>query len=501
MDQAQGAVTASSPAAAEAGAEILRCGGNAVDAAVVTALASCVADPCNTGLGGYGGHMVVGPPGVAPTCVDFNMWVKPGASPPSAALPKFGPAATAIPNVVAGLSAALRRFGSMTWQEVVEPAHRLAESGVDSNGTTSRAFAEADDEPLIAECFAFDNAARSREPSFRFRQPALASTLARLAESGPDWFYQGPIGDLACQALQDAGHEISRADWRDAPQAVIVEPAARCDLDHVSLFSAPLGTSGSASMFATVAAGRAAGLAHGFDTAPAVVAWADALASMWSYRFGTPHGNDFDRISIEQWIGTALSYRQSVSIPQSVGHTCHLNVAAPDGTLVAMTLTHGPSWFGARWGVPGTGVIMNSGMHLLTSAAAKTKGERAYAVTNMAPTIASAGGARIAIGCPGARRIPTIVGLVLARHLFAGAPLQEAIATGRFHAESRERVSVERERWSGTVENALRAVFDGLEDEDWRSYYGPLTAIRRNRDGALEVGLDDRTTSGFAARI
>jgi len=75
-----GAVTASSSAAAEAGVAILRQGGNAVDAAVATALASCVADGCNTGLGGYGGHMVVGPVWGDPVSIDFNMWVPASAA-------------------------------------------------------------------------------------------------------------------------------------------------------------------------------------------------------------------------------------------------------------------------------------------------------------------------------------------------------------------------------------------------------------------------------------
>ena len=68
-------VTASSAAAAEVGAQILRSGGNAVDAAVATALASCVADPGNTGIGGYGGHMIVAPADSEPVCIDFNMWL------------------------------------------------------------------------------------------------------------------------------------------------------------------------------------------------------------------------------------------------------------------------------------------------------------------------------------------------------------------------------------------------------------------------------------------
>ena len=99
-------------------------------------------------------------------------------------------------------------------------------------------------------------------------------------------------------------------------------------------------------------------------------------------------------------------------------------------------------------------------------------------LSHMCPSIAQlADGASLAIGCPGARRIPTIIGLVLARHLFGGIPLQEAVARGRFHAETQLRATLEQARWSSEVLNALRSGFEVVEDEDPSLYYGPLTPI------------------------
>lgn len=499
MEKSRGVVTASSAAAAKVGADIMRAGGNAVDAAVATAFASCVADPCNTGLGGYGGHMIVAPPDGQPICIDFNTWMDADLARPSAPPQRFGVASTAMPSVVAGLAAAMSRYGSLTWADVVEPARLLAEQGVESNETTHAAFSEVADEAFLSECFVFDAGAKGAARFSRFRQPALADTLAKLSSEGPGWFYEGPVGDQACRIFQGAGHTISRADWRDASQAVIVEPASRWDVAGRSFFSAPLGTSGSASLFATIAAGRAAGTAHGFDSVPASVAWAEALASIWTYRFGTPGGNDLDDVPMDRWIDLALAHRAIGPIPPSAGHTCHLNVAAADGTLVAMTLTHGPSWFGARWAVPGTGVIMNGGMHVLAAAQPRKKGKRAYAVTNMAPTIARHGPMSIAIGCPGARKIPSNIGLALTHHMFGSANLQDSIAKGRFHAESLDRVSLEKDRNPALLGEALAGAFKVVEDEDPHLYYGPLTAIARAQDGALSVGLDDRKMAGFAA--
>lgn len=487
-----GAVTASTRAAAEAGGSVLEAGGNAVDAAVATALASCVADPCNTGLGGYGGHMVVAEPGAEPVTLDFNMWIpreNAGSAVPTGAR---GPAASVIPNVVAGLERALAEWGTLNWAAASAPALALAKDGVEADDTIRAAFGRNEGAAFLDECF--ETETRPGDGLLaRFRQPLLAATLEQMTSEGPRWFYEGPVGDAATAILRNAGHRITTGHWRRAPEAVILQPAPRLDIDGVTLASAPLGTSGSLSMFATVAAGAGIARAQPLDTPQAVVAWARALAASWSYRFGTVEGNAASADGIEAWLARALAFRQSVTAPPATGHTCHLNACDARGALVAMTLTHGPSWFGARWAVPETGVIMNAGGALL-AAVPKLVGPRAYGITNMAPTIArTPDGGRLAIGTPGGRRIPTIVGLALVRHLFGGLDLEQAIRRGRFHAESHDLITLEVGRWDDGV--AAAGPFRKVGAESGESYYGPCSAIARAADGALEIGLDDRWPS------
>jgi gamma-glutamyltranspeptidase len=490
-------VTASSEAAAEAGARVLRQGGNAVDAAVATALAGCVADPGNTGIAGYGGHMIVAPVGRAPECVDFNMWLP--AEWPMASLRRVyangSPDVTAVPNVVAGLSLALEQFGSMSWSAVLEPAIELADSGVAANATSARGFKDVEGAAFVKDCFVFEPLDSSE--GFRFRQPALAATLRALAKEGPQWLYDGPVARVACEVLRNAGSPITLREWAGAPKAATIVPPAKLDLPRGTLYSAPLGTSGSASLFATVAAGSALLDKSVSETPDSVAAWARAIAGMWSYRFGTAGGNDFSDTTIEQWLERALGFEPAYSLAPSVGHTAHLNACDDAGTLVAVTLTHGQAMFGGRWAVPDTGVIMNAGMHLLTAADPLPVNGRYYAVTNMNPTVARLDdGSAIAIGCPGARRIPTSVGLVLARHLAGGLSLQQAVSRGRFHAETVALASVEMDRWDAATIDALHRSFATVEDEGPR---GPLTAIRREIDGTLSFGLDDRVGQGFVA--
>ena len=138
---------------------------------------------------------------------------------------------------------------------------------------------------------------------------------------------------------------------------------------------------------------------------------------------------------------------------------------------------------------------MNAGMHLLTTANPVSANDVLYAVTNMSPAISrSNDGSSLAIGCPGARRIPTTIGLVIARHLFRGIPLQEAVSRGRFHAETGAAASIETSRWDSAVVDALRLGFQKVKDDQPP---GALTAIRRERDGAISFGLDDRCSKGY----
>ncbi len=480
-----GAVTASSAEAAEAGETILCAGGNAVDAAVATALASCVTDPCNTGLGGYGGHMVIAQDG-PPICVDFNAWTPAGTE---ASAPRAGIGASTAPSVVAGLSVALDRFGSMDWAQVSAPAIALAERGVKTNAATSRAFDQAKGAAVLAECFVFDETAAG----VTFRQPLLAKTLRTLADQGAGWFYHGPNAELGSRLLSDNGRPVTPDQWRNAVDAVGVASAPSLRVGDTVLYSAPLRTSGSPCMFATAAAGAGIAECQKLGSPAAVAEWARTMASIWSYRFGTETGNAFENIALEQWVAVAIGFHEPASPRLGTGHTCHLNAADSRGGRVALTLTHGPRWFGARWALPDTGIVMNLGGAMFGIPGPVDGEGRRYGVTNMSPTLAmSDNGAQIAIGCPGGKRIPGIVATALVRHLFAGFGLQEAISLGRFHAEDLSRTTLETGRWDQATRDALGDVFAAVGDEKPEEYYGPLTAIAYDPDGAVSLGLDDR---------
>ena len=499
---AGGAVTGSSADAVEAGIATLGAGGNAVDAAVAAGLASCVADPCNTGIGGYGGHMMVRAQGGGFQCVDFNMWAPPALRTEGLrrSYPDEGPEASCVPNVVAGLARALTELGTIGWDQASAPAIALARDGVVANDTTARAFAGYRDHRFVAECFEIEERSTGAgRPRMTFRQPALARTLEAMAENGPGWFYDGPIADAACARFKHAGVPILANDWAEAPASVALVRPPGLELGGKRIVSAPLGTSGSACMFATVVACERVAKTAGLASPAGMVRLAELMAATWQFRFATPNGNDLDGVAIADWVARALAHPLGAArLAPAGGHTCHLNVMDAAGAAVALTFTHGPRWFGGAWAIPETGVVMNGGMHLFNWQAPVAKSGRAYAVTNMAPTLVEDSTATlIAIGCPGARRIPSIVGLALGRHLFDEAPLEAAVNAGRLHTEDARTVSVEVARLGHDVRASLEARFQQTVEENWRHYYGPLTAIRRENGGRLSVALDDRETPGF----
>lgn len=208
-----GLVTARHPLAAAAGRELLRAGGNAVDAAIATILATGVVHPFATGLGGGGLLTVCGPDdGAASQTLDYRAEAPAAASPtcfelagePSVGLlgwagvagraNEIGPRSVGVPGTVTGLLAAHDRFGRAPWSDIVGPALVLARSGFETDWYAAMMQASHLEElgryAPTARAFLRDGRFPYRPAMVgdgdRFRQPALAATLADLAAHGPD---------------------------------------------------------------------------------------------------------------------------------------------------------------------------------------------------------------------------------------------------------------------------------------------------------------------------
>ena len=218
-----GMVVSSTEAASRAGVEIMKSGGNAVDAAVATALALAVTHPAAGNIGG-GGFMLIRMADGRTVTIDYRetapaaafreMYLDDkGNVVPKASL--IGHLAVGVPGTVAGLALALEKYGAMKWRDVIEPARRLADDGILITEHLARSLESAKVLQYFPETRrVFLKNGKLYERSQAFRQPDLAETLKRLRDEGPTEFYKGKTAKLIVDEMRSFGGLISPEDLK-----------------------------------------------------------------------------------------------------------------------------------------------------------------------------------------------------------------------------------------------------------------------------------------------
>ncbi|HEX8871767.1 MAG TPA: gamma-glutamyltransferase [Candidatus Acidoferrum sp.] len=219
---AHGMVATDEPLASAAGAEILKRGGNAVDAAVATAFALAVVEPAAGNIGG-GGFMLVRLANGKASFFDYRetapgkatreMYIKPdGKLDEEASV--IGVRSTAVPGTVAGLDLALKTHGTMKLADVMQPAIHLAEEGFPVSAKLARELAE--ERPNLQRFSMSSHIFLNDGKFFRvgdtLRQPELAATLKRIAKSGPADFYRGETAQMVARDMAALGGLLTLDD-------------------------------------------------------------------------------------------------------------------------------------------------------------------------------------------------------------------------------------------------------------------------------------------------
>lgn len=461
--------------ASNAGAEILRRGGNAVDAAVATGYALAVTNPCCGNIGG-GGFLVahlVAPLGdgrdifinfreTAPAAATAAMFLDPAGTPvPGASLVGYG--AAGVPGTVLGLDTALRRYGTMTRAQVMDPAIRLARDGfilvrgdTDILAAGARTLAR---DPETARVFTRPDG-NPWQPGDRWTQPDLARTLQDIARDGPDAFYKGWRPEAIEAAARAAGAPIRAADF--AAYTVTESRPLRCAYRGVAILSAPPPSSGGVTLCQIL------GILEGYDMQAA--GWHSAQSLHWmieamrhafldrNTHLGDPAfvHNPIDRLldpayaaAVRARIDPARATPSAAVLPGTEPHerpeTTHYSVLDAAGNAVSVTYTIN-GLFGAGVTAPGTGFLLNNEMDDFTvkpgvpnlfglvqgAANAIAPGKRP--LSSMAPTILLRDGRVVAVlGSPGGSRIITIVLQVILNLVDAGMQPQDAVDAPRIH--------------------------------------------------------------------
>ncbi|MGI8978777.1 MAG: gamma-glutamyltransferase family protein [Pirellulaceae bacterium] len=468
------------PEAAEAGNAMLDAGGNAVDAIVTAALVAGVVAVSSTGIGGYGGHAVIGGlPGNKVTAIDFN-----SAAPAAFKADQFGASeagevpgkvnmygwlAAGVPGVLAGLQLALDKFGTKKFSEVVAPAIKYARDGFAIKKNVAAAFYSARlrlvNDLGSANLFFADG--KILPEGATFRNPDLAAMLESLAADGSVAdFYQGMIAARIAAAFKAHGGLVTEADLA-AYKAVEVAPLA-FSWNGLAIHTPPP-SSGGLTVLQTLSALQAAGWPEKRDAIDQTfieclrVAWQDRLRLL-----GDPKQADvpiMKLLSEEYARDTAERVAKAIgdkkplraeSDGRPAGGTIHLNAVDASGLAVALTLTHGEP-LGAQVTVDGLGLVLGHGMSRFDPRAGRpnSPGPGKRPLHNMCPTVVTKEGAPVlAMGATGGRRIVSGVANVLARRIGEAKPLAEAVKAPRLHSEGGLALTAE-EGWAA---DDLRAI-------------------------------------------
>ncbi len=497
-----GVVAAGHQATAEVGAEVLREGGNAVDAAVGAVLASFATESPLTGFGAGGFMMVhrggetvlldffVAAPGrdgiergaeLVPVPVHFD--------PETVQTFYVGPASCGVPGTAAGLEEALRRFGSVPLAELVKPGVRLAREGAPVNA--EQAYILDILAPIHARLEGtrelYAPAGRTLREGELFRFPELAEALERFGAEGAEPFRRGEVAAALSEYVVEHGGTLGPADL--AGYEAIERQPIRTSFRGTEVLTNPPPSSGGILIAYCLGLLERLGERSGPEQLVAAMGAAnDARGEAFAEAL---YGEGLEASLLEP---AALD----LSAGDLLGSTTHISVLDRDGTCASVTCSNGS---GSGVLVPGTGVILNNmlgeedlnplGFHAIAP------GRRVPSM--MAPTVVLRDGEiQLGLGSAGSNRIRSAILQTIVRAVEQGMAAEEAVRAPRLHFEAGV-VQAE----PGIDEEALARIeargIPVLRRPAINLFFGGVQAVAREHGtGALGGGGDPRRGGAVA---
>jgi len=467
-----GMVVTAQHLATKVGVDVLKRGGNAVDAAVAVGYALAVVYPAAGNLGG-GGFMTIQLADGRKTFIDFrekaplaasaNMYLDSSGN-VIKGLSTNGHLAVGVPGTVAGMEMALAKYGSMKRAAVIAPAIQLAERGfaLDEGDIDMFATATGDFHKDASSAAIFLNKDAPYKQGDKLIQKDLAKTLRLISQHGADGFYKGPVAS-ALAASSAAGHGlITRADLEQykARELAPVE----CDYRGYHIVSAPPPSSGGVVICEILNIVEGYPLKDlGYRSAQAVHYQIEAMRHAYVDRNSYLGDPDFVKNPLDRLLDKAYAEKVRAAIdpakagiskdikpgvaPHEGSNTTHYSIVDQAGNAVSVTYTLN-DWFGAKVTAAGTGVLLNDEMDDFTvkigvpnmyglvqgEANAIAPGKRP--LSSMSPTIVTRDGKPVmVVGTPGGSRIITAVLHTILNVIDYGMNVQEAVDAPRFHQQ------------------------------------------------------------------
>jgi len=528
VEARQGMVVAGHPEASAAGVEVLKAGGNAIDAAVAVSLALGVAEPYGSGLGGKLMLLYYDAKTGKTHAVDGMDQAGGSIDPESyrkleSRARYDGWRSVCVPGLAAGLHAAHTRWGSRPWAETVQPAIALARGGFTVLPKTRNLFEERLDklrggDADIARIFL--PGGRLPEAGSRLPNEDLARTMELLAKNGAAGFYRGPVAEAIVEASRKGGGFLTLEDLAGY-EARVTTPIG-IDFRGYRILGGPPPTTGAALVLTILKALEPETLSPPLRTVENI----DFIGRIWrevqpavqrSIADSSNARRQFEILSSPQAI-RLIRQRAKASSTEAQGRkaayvgelesvhasTTHFAVVDGQGNVVCATQSQSLH-FGA--GVVAAGVVMNDSMSNFafveeTNPNFIAPGRRPR--STITPTLVFKNDRPIlAIGIPGAARIPTAVLQGVIDILVFGRPVVEAIGDTRLHwynpLERGKPDAIEAEKSLGTAEvNGLKALgwdVDLREAPGTGRHFGGLNIIEIRPDGTLVGYADPRRTN------
>ncbi|WP_054889662.1 gamma-glutamyltransferase [Pseudomonas sp. NBRC 111118] len=518
-----GAVAAPDQYGAQVAADILKKGGNAVDAAVATAFTLAVTYPeaGNIGGGGFMTLFVDGKPyfldyrEVAPKAATRNMYLDDKGE-VIENLSLVGARAAGVPGTVMGLWEAHQKFGKLPWSELLTPAIGYAKNGFK---VAEKQYQYRNDaQGMFKTATNFNDYFGNMKVGELFKQPEMAQTLERIADKGVSEFYQGKTADLLVAQMQADKGLITKDDLKDY-KAVWREPMAVSWRGNV-VYTAPPPSSGGVALaqLLGIKEDRAVdfkGVAH--NSAQYIHLLAEIEKRVFADRADYLGDPAFTKVPVDQLVAKDyLANRAAQVNPKAISatdkvkpglephQTTHFSIVDKQGNAVSNTYTLNLD-YGSGVVVKGAGFLLNDEMDDFS---AKPGAANAFGVvggdanaiepgkrmlSSMSPSLMTRDGkVELVIGTPGGSRIFTSIFQVMNNLYDYGMPLDKAVAAQRVHHQLLPKDTIYFDSYApltGPVADELKKMGYVLEDQGWEM--GDIQAIRV--DGAkLETASDPR---------
>ncbi len=530
-----GAVVTAHPLASEVGVNILKKGGNAIDAAIAVKFALAVVYPNAGNLGG-GGFMVYRDQSGNISSLDFrekapaaafkDMYLDKDGN-PITDLSLYGQLAAGVPGTVAGMEEAYKKYGSLPWKELVNPAIKLAEEGFAITAKQANEFNEYQDD---FKKFNPNGAAIIKSGKWNqgdiFKQKELANTLKRIAKKGRNGFYKGKTADLIVAEMKRGNGIITHQDLIDY-QAIWRNPIVGYYKGY-KVISMPPPSSGGVALVALLQSVENYPLKKwGFQSDSTIRAMVEAERRVYADRATHLGDPDFYKVPVDYLTDAKFNQNRmsKVSLSRATPstevkaskfpgyeseQTTHYSIVDKNGNAVSLTTTINGSYGSYVW-VDGAGFLLNNemddfsvkpgspNMYGLLGGKANSIEPGKRMLSAMTPTIIEKDGQlKMVVGTPGGSTIITSVFQTILNVLEFDMTAQESVSAARFHHQWQpDRIDVEAKAIDEQIRKSLEK--DGYTIRQ-RGNIGRVENIVVLPNGKLQAGADHRgddTAKGY----